>query len=56
MHISENFYLARAHHLSMSKEKFFIACVLILTELMEIIHVVRLRELERGRAWSLMQL
>lgn len=35
-------------HLSISEEKSFIACVLILTELMEIIHVVRLSELERG--------
>lgn len=35
-------------HLSMSDKKSFIACVLILIELMEIIHVVRFRELERG--------
>jgi hypothetical protein len=48
MHVSESFHLARAHAPSMSEEKFFIACVLILIELMEIIHVVRLRKLERG--------
>lgn len=35
-------------HLSMSEEKFFITRVLTLIKLMEIIHVVRLRELERG--------